>query len=70
MQKHINNKLIHLFGGYTEFEFNQHGISEYVRGVEDNNKNNKTYLQQIETNAYGKSKQEWIDIMHNAIKHL
>ena len=38
--------------------------------VKFNNKCNKVYLQNIEAIAYGKSKQEWIDLIHNAIKNL
>lgn len=70
MQKHIKNVLIHKLGGYTELEFSQYGNSRYIDGVKDNNKNNKEYLQYIETIAYGKSEQEWIDLIHDAIKHL
>ncbi len=70
MQKHINDVLIHKLGGYTKQEFKQYGNSRYIDGVKDTNKDNKFYLQHIETTAYGKSKQEWIDIIHDAITHL
>ena len=68
--KHIKDMLIHKLGGYTELEFKQYGNSRYVDGIKDTNKDNKFYLQHIEATAYGKSKQEWIDIIHDAITHL
>lgn len=68
--KHIKTTIIHKLGGYTVDDYKAYGNKRYLDGVKDNNKCNKTYLQQIEINAYGKSKQEWIDLIHNAIKKL
>lgn len=70
MPKHIKEILIHKLGGYTKLELTQYGNVRYIDGIKDNNQNNKEYLQHIEFIAYGKSKQEWIDLIHDAIKHL
>ena len=68
--KHIKTIIIHKLGGYTVYDYITYGNKRYIDGVKDNNKNNKTYLQHIEAIVYGKSKQEWIDIIHSAIKML
>lgn len=68
--KHIKTNIIHKLGGYTVYDYITYGNKRYIDGVKDNNKNNKTYLQHLESVAYGKSKQEWIDLIHNAIKNL
>ena len=70
MPKHIKEVLIHKLGGYTKLEYKLYGSARYLDGVKDNNHNNKKYLQHIEFIAYGKSKQEWIDLIHDAIKDL
>lgn len=68
--KHIRTTIIHKLEGYTIDEYKAYGNKRYVDGVKDNNRNNKIYLQHLESVAYGKSKQEWIDLIHNAIKNL
>lgn len=68
--KHIKTTIIHKLGGYTVYDYTTYGNKRYIDGVKDNNKNNKTYLQHLESVSYGKSKQEWIDLIHNAIKNL
>lgn len=70
MLKHIKEKLIHLLGGYTKQEYEHYGNIRQINGARANNQINKDYLERIEYIAYGKSKQEWIDLIHNAIKHL
>ena len=70
MPKHIKTTIIHKLGGYTVYDYITYGNKRYIDGVKDNNHNNKKYLQHIEFIAYGKSKQEWIDLIHDAIKHL
>lgn len=70
MPKHIKETLIHNLGGYTEREYISYGNRRYIDGSKNNNNLNKAYLELIETKAYGKSKQEWIDMIHDAIKHL
>ena len=68
--KHIKTTIIHKLGGYTVDDYIGYGTRCYIDGVKDNNKCNKAYLQHFEAVAYGKSKQEWIDIIHNAINKL
>ena len=70
MQKHIKTTIIHKLGGYTVYDYITYGNKCYIDGVKDNNKINKTYLQHIEAIVYGKSKQEWIDTIHDAINKL
>lgn len=70
MLKHIKTTIIHKLGGYTVYDYITYGNKRYIDGVKDNNKNNKTYLQHIEAIVYGKSKQEWIDTIHDAINKL
>lgn len=68
--KNIKTIIIHKLGGYTAFDYINYGNKRYTDGVKDNNKNNKFYLQHLESVAYGKSKQDWIDIIHDAINTL
>ena len=67
---HIKTTIIHKLGGYTVYDYISYGNKCYIDGVKDNNKINKTYLQHLESVAYGKSKQEWIDTIHDAINKL
>lgn len=68
--KHIKIKLIHLLGGISQDEAKKfidnafHNGDVYARTV------TKLYFTALEEKLYGKSKQEWIDIMHKAIKNL
>ena len=70
MPKHIKITIIHKLGGYTVDDYKAYGNKRYIDGVKDNNKCNKVYLQYIEAIVYGKSKQEWIDTIHDAINKL
>ena len=70
MPKRIKEVLIHKIGGYTESEYKRYGVNRYKDGAKYNNANIKFYLQHLENISYGKSMQEWIDVIHNAIKHL
>ena len=70
MPKHIKITIIHKLGGYTVYDYITYGNKRYIDDVKDNNKINKTYLQHLESVVYGKSKQEWIDTIHNAINKL
>lgn len=68
--KHIKTTIIHKLGGYTVDDYKAYGSKRYMDGVKDNNKCNKVYLQHIEVIVYGKSKQEWINTIHDAINKL
>lgn len=68
--KNIHTKLIHLLGGVSKEEAIKiqyasfHQGNMYGRGV------TKRYFIELEKRIYGYSKQEWIDIIHKAIKSL
>lgn len=70
MQKNIQIKLIHLLGGVSKSEviaINNKTFREgdmYARHII------KRYFVALEQQIYGKSSQEWIDIIHTAIKNL
>lgn len=66
MQKNIQIKLIHKLGGYTE--------GELIRAANNKVVQYSIYLKNhfisIEKEIYGKSKQEWIDIIHKEIQNI
>lgn len=68
--KNIQIKLIHLLGGVSKDEaiqinhYSFHQGSIYGRAVI------KRYFVELEKQIYGKSKQDWINIVHAAIKNL
>ncbi len=70
MQKNIQIRLIHLLGGISQDEARKfvdlafHNGDMYGRYVI------KLYFMSLEKQIYGRSKQEWIDIIHTAIKNL
>lgn len=70
IMKNIKTKLIHLLGGISQDEAKKfidnafHDGDMYARTV------TKLYFKSLEEQLYGKSKQEWIDIIHKAIKNL
>lgn len=70
MRKNIQIKLIHLLGGISKSEaiaINHNYFHEgniYARYII------KGYFIALENKLYGKSKQEWIDVIHEAIRNL
>ena len=70
MMKNIKTKLIHLLGGISQDEAKKfinnafHDGDMYARTV------TKLYFKSLEEQLYGKSKQEWINTIHDAIKKL
>ena len=70
MIDNIKIKLIHLLGGISQDEakkFNNYAFHQgdmYCRHMI------RHYLTIVEKELYGKSKQEWIDVMHKVIKSL
>ena len=70
MRKNIQIKLIHLLGGISKSEavdINHNSFYEgniYARYII------KHYFIVLENKLYGKSKQEWIDVIHEAIRNL
>lgn len=65
MQKTIQNKLIHILGGYTKNEYTLQGRTNFINGKFVRNEELKTLIKLIN----GRSKQEWIDIIYNEICH-
>ena len=63
MQKTIQNKLIHILGGYTKSEYVLQGRTNFINGKIVRNIELRTLMKQIN----GCSKQEWIDIIYNEI---
>ena len=64
--KNIQIKLIHKLGGYTEDELiiaANNKVIQYSVYL-------KNHFISIEKEIYGKSEQEWINIVHSAIKNL
>lgn len=70
MQKTIQVKLIHLLGGISEKEIININHESFRQGEKHGRAAVKSYLISLETQIYGKSKQDWIDIIHTAIKNL
>ena len=66
----IKDKIIHLLGGYTYKDLDNERIRYYNMGSLDEQYKLYTYFNKLEKDNYGISKQQWIDIMHNAISNL
>ena len=70
MQKNIQVKLIHLLGGVSYDEVIKINHDSFRQGDKYARTAVKLYLISLEKQIYGKSKQDWIDIIHTAIKNL
>ena len=70
MMKNIKTKLIHLLGGISQDEAKKLSNNAFHDGDVYGRVVTKLYLKSLEEKLYGKSKQEWIDMMHKAIKSL
>lgn len=70
MQKNIQIRLIHLLGGVSKDEVIKLDHYSFYKGNVYGRTVIKRYFIELEKRIYGKSKQEWIDIMHTAIKNL
>ena len=63
MLKIIQNKLIHLLGGYTKSEYVLQGRTNFINGKTVRN----TELRNLMTIINGVSKQEWINKVYNEV---
>ena len=70
MMKNIKIKLIHLLGGISQDEAKKFIDNAFHDGDVYGRYITKRYFISLEEKLYGKSKQEWIDMMHKAIKNL
>lgn len=70
MQKNIQVKLIHLLGGVSYDEVIKLNRDSFRQGDKYARTVVKLHLISLEKQIYGKSKQDWIDIIHTAIKNL
>ena len=70
MQKNIQVKLIHLLGGVSKDEILKINYDSFRQGSIYGRAWTRSYLISLEKQIYGKSKQDWIDIIHTAIKNL
>ena len=70
MMKNIKTKLIHILGGISQDEAKKFIDNAFHDGDMYGRTVTKLYLKSLEEKLYGKSKQEWIDMMHKAIKNL
>lgn len=70
MQKNIQVKLIHLLGGVSKDEILKINHDSFYQGNIYGRTWTRSYLISLEKQIYGKSKQDWIDIIHTAIKNL
>ena len=68
--KNIQIKLIHLLGGVSKDEVLKINHDSFYQGSIYGRAWTRSYLIALEKQIYGKSKQEWIDIIHSAIKTL
>ena len=68
--KNIQIKLIHLLGGLSKDEVLKINHDSFNKGNIFGRYIIRRYFIELEKQIYGKSKQEWIDIVHNAIKNL
>lgn len=68
--KNIQIKLIHLLGGVSKDEAIKINNDSFRKGNIFGRYIIRRYFIELEKQIYGKSKQEWIDIIHNAIKNL
>ena len=70
MQKNIQVKLIHLLGGVSKEEAIKINNDSFHQGDMYGRAVIKRYFIELEKRIYGKSKQDWINIIHSAIKYL
>lgn len=63
MQKTIQNKLIHVLGGYTKSEYVLQGRTGFINGKTVRNMELRNLMMIIN----GVSKQEWIDKIYNEV---
>lgn len=68
--KNIQTKLIHLLGGISKDEAGEIYRESFYQGDTNARIKIKRYLIELEKQIYGKPKQEWINIIHAAIKNL
>ena len=68
--KCIKTKLIHLLGGVSKEEAIKINNDSFYQGDAHGRKMIKLYLIELERQIYGKPEQEWINIVHTAIKNL
>lgn len=68
--KNIQIKLIHLLGGVSKDEVLKINHDSFNDGNTYARLWIRSYFIALEKQIYGKSKQEWIDIIHEAIKNL
>ncbi len=66
----IKDKIIHLLGGYTHKDLDNERIRHYNMGSLDEQYKLYTYFNKLEKDNYCVSKQQWIDIVHDAISKL
>lgn len=70
MMKNIKTKLIHILGGISQDEAKKLNNYAFHQGDMYGRNMTRHYLTIVEKELYGKSKQEWIDVMHKVIKNL
>ena len=68
--KNIQTKLIHLLGGIPKDEAIKINHDSFYQGDMYGRAVIKRYFIELEKRIYGKSKQDWINIIHAAIKML
>lgn len=68
--KNIRIKLVHLLGGVSKEEAIKINNDSFYKGDMHGRAVVKLYLTELEKQIYGKSKQDWINIIHSAIKNL
>lgn len=68
--KNIQTKLIHLLGGVSKEEAIKINNDSFHQGDAHGRTMIKLYLIALERRIYGKPEQEWINIVHSAIKSL
>ena len=68
--KNIRIKLVHLLGGVSKDEAEEIHRESFYQGDLNGRINIKRYLIELERQIYGKPEQEWINIVHSAIKNL
>lgn len=68
--KNIRIKLVHLLGCVSKEEAIKIQYDSFHQGNMYGREMTKRYFIELEKQIYGYSKQEWIDIIHGAIKSL
>lgn len=68
--KNIRIKLVHLLGGVSKEEAIKINNDSFHKGDMYGRAVVKLYLTELEKQICGKSKQDWINIIHSAIKNL